>query len=439
MIRKLLWGLAGVVWGGACFAVGVQLGFPEDAARARIAYEVAEASDDEYAVDFGGLAPWRLSGLDARDVKLYTVKKPRKGLRGKKGKAKAEEHADTPEALERTLALGLDRLAVRAAILPLLTGNRAVAFVAESIGGTLDGTWSQSDKGISLAFDADDLDLSKLPRSEEGTNQLAFLGKLQGHADLVLDSGDPKKSTGTLRLDLPGFGLEKGSKVGGFELPEVIFDKAVVAFEAKDGKLEVTEGTFESSTLTATVSGNIALNKRLARSRLRLEIVFTLPEDLDKLAQLAPDLKRARDSEGQYHYLVTGTILDPSARPNRAGKRAAKGLRDKGDGEGPGLLDGPGLPGANGPLGGANGDMNDEERRAAREERLRERRERMRKRREDAEKSGSFRVPNDDFEDEGPPPFDDGPPPPPEGPPFDDGPPRGPPLPEPPEGGPNDE
>ena len=38
----------------ACFAVGVQLGFPEDAARQRIAYEVGKASDDEYAVDFGG-------------------------------------------------------------------------------------------------------------------------------------------------------------------------------------------------------------------------------------------------------------------------------------------------------------------------------------------------------------------------------------------------
>ncbi len=423
MIRRVAWILGGCVWGVVAFGVGAWAAFPEEAVKDRMVYEVGKGSKDEYALDVEDLSLWRLSGLDARDVKLYTVKKPRKGPKKKKP-AEEPEATDAPEsALERSLALSLDRLAVRAAVIPTLMGERAVAFVAETLDGSIDGTWAQSKGGVKLAFDADDLDLSLVPPGKEGT-QLSFLGKLQAHADLELDSDDPKKSKGTLRFDLPGFGLAKGSKLGGFELPEVVFDKAVLAMEADNGKLEVTEGTFESSTLTATVSGNVTLNKKLARSRLRLEIVFSLPDDLDKLAQLAPDLRRARDAEGQYHYLVTGTVLDPSARATRAGaKGKGPGARDKGDDDGmPGLLDRP-FAGAGG------GDASDEDRKAAREKRLEERRERLRKRREDAEKNGAPGMdrpfpPRDDGDlpdDFVPPGFEDGPPPPQEFPP-DDGP-----------------
>ncbi len=387
MMRKLALGVAGTLWGSLCFGGGLWLAFPEEAAKARLTYEVSKSSKDEYAIDMVELSPWRMSGLDARDAKIYTVKKPRKGLRGKKARAKAEDAgesadgADAP-ALERTLALGLDRLAFRAAIVPTLLGKKAVAFVAETLGGSIDGTFTSSDKGVELDFDAEDLDLTKIPAGD-GTTAINFLGALEGHADLVLNTSDTRASEGTLRFDLPGFGLAKGSKIGGFEVPEVTFDKAVLAFEAHDGKLEVTEGVFESSTLDATVSGDITLNKRLARSRLRLEIVFSLPEDLDQLAQLAPDLKRGRDSEGKYHYLVTGTLLDPNARPSRAGSKGRAFGKNNDDGEGGGAA--PLLERARDfPLGGGGGGMDDDERKTAREERLKERRERMRKRREES-------------------------------------------------------
>ncbi len=429
MIRKLALGVAGTLWGTLCFGGGLWLAFPEEAAKARLSYELSKSSKDEYAIDMADLSPWRMSGLDARDVKIYTVKKPRKALRGKKARAKAEQDGEGADAaaLERTLALGLDRLAFRAALIPTIMGKKAVAFVAETLDGSIDGTFTSSDKGVELEFDAEDLDLTKIPAGD-GTTAIHFLGALEGHADLVLNTTDTRASEGTLRFDMPGFGLAKGSKIGGFEVPEVTFDKAVLAFEAQDGKLEVTEGAFESSTLDATVSGDITLNKRLARSRLRLEIIFSLPEDLDQLAQLAPDLKRGRDSEGKYHYLVTGTLLDPNARPSRAGAkgRAFGKNNDEESGDGPAPL----LERARDfPLGG--GGMDDDERKAAREERLKERRERMRKRREEAaaargEKGGANDFPPGPefdptetppdvlpYEDMGPPPpefQDDGPP-----------------------------
>jgi type II secretion system protein N len=387
-MRRVLLGLAGLGWASACFVGGLWLAFPEDAARTRVAWEVSRASKDEYALEVAHLSPWRLSGLDARDVKLYTVKKPRKA-RPKKG-GDAEAPAEGP-ALERTLAFSLDRLAARMALLPLLSGDRAVAFVAETLGGTVDGTWAQSGEGTKVAFSVDALDLARVPHGE-GSTALQLLGRLDANGDLLLDTQDTRKSAGSMRFDLPGFGLAKGSKLGGFDLPEVVFDKAVLAFEVEDGKARVTDGTFESATLDATVTGDITLNKRPGRSRLRLEVVFTLPPDLDQLAQLAPDLRRARDAEGKYHYQITGTVLDPSARPSRSG---ASKLRDRikptGDADGAGSAPAAGdaPAGAKEPVEPRlDADTSPEDRRAAREERLRERRERMRRRREEAEARG---------------------------------------------------
>jgi type II secretion system protein N len=386
MMRRVALGLAGLGWASACFVGGLWLAFPEDAARTRVAWEVSRASKDEYALDVAHLSPWRLSGLDARDVKLYTVKKPRK-VRPKKGED--GEAAPEDQALERTLAFSLDRLAARVAILPLLTGERAVAFLAETLGGTVDGTWAQSDKGTKVAFELDALDLARVPHGE-GTTSLQLLGRLDARGDLLLDTQDTRKSAGTMRFDLPGFGLAKGSKLGGFDLPEVVFDKAVLAFEVEDGKARVTDGTFESSSLDATVTGDITLNKRLARSRLRLEVVFTLPQDLDQLAQLAPDLRRARDTEGKYHYQITGTVLDPSARPSRGGVGKARERLKVGEvgGEGAPVIGDVPPAGKDAAEPRIEPDASPEDRRAAREERLRERRERMRRRREEAEARG---------------------------------------------------
>lgn len=407
MMRRVLLGLAGLLWGGVSFGAGLYLTFPEDEARDRVIHEVATRSKNEYAIEMDELSLWRLSGVDLEAVKLYTVKKGRK----------TKDNPDPP--LQRTLAFEFDRLAARVQLLPALLGKQTVAYLAEIYGGTIDGTYAQSDSTVALAFNAAGIDLSRIPPGD-GTNSFVFRGTMEGEADLALDSEDVKNSTGTMRLSFPGFGLGKGSKVGGFELPEVTFDSATLAFEAKNGKLEVTEGTFQGSVMTATISGDIALNKRLARSRLRLEVVFTLPEDLDKLAQIAPDLKRARDDEGQYHYMISGTLQSPNARPNRAGARlprVAGGLgKDDEGGDGPGV----GGPGLGGPGRDFSPDMTPEERRAAREERIRERRERMRKRREEADRNNPLLQDRPGTEEDfGPPPpggpdDDMGPPPPPE-------------------------
>lgn len=383
MIHKLLLVAGGLAWGATSFLGGLYLTFPAQVARDRVEYEFGLATGQDYAISIGDLSLWRLSGIDLDDVGIHSVKKGRKTK-------------DTPKpAMERTLLASFDRLAVRAAPIPTLMGKRAVDFIAEIYGGDIDGRWIQSADGVQISFAAEDIDLTQLP-AQGGDISLRLLGKLEGEADLELKSEDVKTSTGTLRLSFPGLGLGAGSKVGGFGLPEVVFEKAVVALEVQDGKLEVTEGTFESPILNATLSGNVTLNKKLGRSRNRLELTFTLPEDLDELAQIAPDMKRARDTDGNYHFLVTGTVLAPHVRPSRTGAKGATagnairegGVRDS--------------ISAGGPGGDFDPSMDEGDRKERREKRIAERRERLRKRREEAERNAPADGPNNSGEIEPP-------------------------------------
>ncbi len=379
MIRRLLFGLGAVAWGAASFLVGLYVTFPSDVARDRVVYEFGERTKNEYALELGDLALWRLSGATADDVTFYSVKKARR----------APKDEEKPPA-ERTPVLRLDTLSIRAAPVAMLVGKQAAAFVAEIYGGAIDGQYSQSESLVEVSFDASDVDLGKLPVETEQLT-LNLLGVLAGEADLTFNQTEVKESKGTLKLSFEGLGLGAGSAVAGFTLPEVVFSKAAVAFEVKEGKFEVTEGVFESDTLNAELSGDIVLNKRLARSRNRLELVFSLPEDLDKLAQIAPDLKRSRDEDGKYHMSIGGTVLSPTARFTRASIKRA----DKDDDEGPR----PRLAGdENSPRLGGDAALSDDERREAREKRIQERRERLRKRREEAEARGGGAA----AEDEGP-------------------------------------
>ncbi len=368
MIQRVLFGLAAIGWGGVMFLIGLYVTFPAIAARERVVYEFGEWSRNEYAVDIGDLSLWRLSGVDLSDVTFYTVKKGRK----------TKDEPDPPR--ERTPMLHLDGLAVRAAPISMLMGKDALAFVAEIYGGALSGEFAQSDAGVEVSFDGGDIDLGKLPVATDKMT-LNLVGIASGEADLTFDATDVKNSSGFLKLSFEGLGLAADSAVAGFGLPEVSFSEAGVAFEIKDGKLAVTEGTFASDTLNATLSGDIVLNKKLVRSRNRLELLFSLPDDLDKLAQIAPDLKRARDDDGKYHVAIGGTILSPTVRFSRSGRSGGGGIKgDKGDLAGMGELDSP--------MGGGDfaPSADPEERRKAREDRIRARRERLKERREQAER-----------------------------------------------------
>lgn len=367
MMRWLLLGIAAS--GSACMGslVGLFVTFPSQAASEWAAYQVHER-DDDYALEVGDVRPWVFPGLRATDVTFYSVKKGRKTK-------------DDPEpAAVRSELLKLDSLAVRIQVLPRILGTWSFGYAAEMMDGTISGHYARGDSGAELSFEIADLDLGLAPiQTDDATVILG--GKLGGSSDLVLDSEDVKASTGSLELVFDGLKLAEGSKVMGLVLPVVQFATAKVRLEAKEGKLAVTEGTFDGDVIDMTLSGDIAINKKIERSRNRMELVVTLPPDLDQLARIAPSLKRARDAEGAYHFNIGGTIVSPTFRAGRGTGGIAKN-----DDDGPrGRLDGgdEGSEMADGDA-GTDADATRDERKRKREERIKERRERLRKRREEA-------------------------------------------------------
>jgi type II secretion system protein N len=384
ILRRLATAAAGVASLSVGGMAGLILTFPSAAAKDWLEWKVTD-TNKEYALSLGDVSPWLFPGLQASDVTLYTVKKGRKN-----------KDEPNPPA-ERTPMLHAENVAVRLQVLPRLFGRWAFSVSADLFGGDLDGSVAAGASGADVDLELSDVDLSAVPPLGSGDTSIQLMGKVAIDADLSLDAEEVKSSTGALSVDFEGFGLAAGSTANGLTLPEVAFTRASAKFEAQEGKLVVTEGTFAGDTLDATLSGDIALNKKLLRSRYRLDLVVTLPEDLDGMARISPQLRRARDEDAGYHFDIGGTILQPHFKPGRAdGKRGGTGLAGADR-----------VPNEDGPLAGVVGGMDDEdaqeERRRRREERIKERRERLKRRREEADRDNPM---NQDDEEPVMPPED---------------------------------
>ncbi len=364
MIRLALYSFTGMMASSAGFVLGLYFTFPSDAAITYLTYEVDRASNHEFGISADSLHPWWGLGVSFDNLTVYNVK------RGKRVK-------DQPQVYDRTPLVQFDALGVRLSPFSFLTGKQGYAFSADMLGGDLSGLYAFSADLVDLTFDIDSLDLSQIG-SGSTENILNLVGGLGGEADLHIDLKEIKQSTGTVALSIKEFGIAAGSKMSGFELPETKFSTARLGFEVREGKMTVTEGTFEGDIITATLSGDVTMNKRFGRSRNKLDLAFTLPEDMQKLADaVSPTLKRSKDDEGRYHCSVQGTISAPSFR---CGKGITPKTTTRDGGIGP-MSDGPII--GEGPGAGGNSELSDEERRAKREERIRDRRERLRKRREE--------------------------------------------------------
>jgi len=388
LIRLAAWTVAGFFWCALFLVVGLYVTFPQAPLKERVEHESVRFSDKQFAVQMEQIRPWWL-GVMGSDVTVYGLKK---GRRTK----------DNPKpGYERSEIMTLDALGVRAEPLSFVLGQRAAAFTAELLGGAVSGRYGQGEAAVDLSFSAEGLELARLAAGS-AEEALHLLGTLEGEADLHFDTSDVKQSTGTVRLEVQGLGIGAGSKAGGFGLPEALFEKAVLSGEVSDGKLEIIEGVFEGSVISAVVTGDISLNKRVSRSRNRLDLGFTLPDEYDQLAQLLPTLKRSKDEEGRYHCSISGTVLNPTFR---CGSKSTTSR--------------PRLGGADGPvserIGSAGGDEDD--RKKAREQRIAERRERLKKQREAAAEGRDeerpkdlFDLPEEDMPPPGEPPFFDEPP-----------------------------
>lgn len=362
------------------FMVGLHVHFPSQAALDRLRYEIQDRSRGDWGLEASDLDLYMLTGVSLDDVTLYKVKKSR-----------FRRRAESEKPPEVSRFLSADSLVARLQLLPLLRGGTMVDFDADLYGGTLEGEAGEVGKHMRFAAQGRDIDLAAMPFSGEDWNA-SLTGRLVLDADVTIDKESYKDSEGSFRIAAQDLALVTG-EYSGFKLEPMKFTDSVLAFSIDKGVAKVTEGHFASDLLEATISGDITLNKDFKRWRLRLNVVVTLSETLDKLARFAPAMSDARADDGSYHFIMAGTPGLAKLRPDRLGAKGGPGQGvgvpgmdgPRGIGGMPGFEDEPMGPEMDDPGAGGGEELSADERRQRRLERIRKARERRKQREGDRE------------------------------------------------------
>jgi len=378
-MRALTIGLSAVATFLLVFIVALHLHFPGQKARDRLAWQVQEATGGAWMLQASDAHLYRGTGLSLDDAVLLHRATPL-GRRKPAG-------TDTSE-VPATPILRTEHAAVRMRLLPMLKGQRSAAYDLGLYGGDLSGDVTVDATTQRLRIHGVDIDLSKIPLEGEQWS-LDAAGTLSIDGDLSFNSEDVKQSEGGIHLDVDGLML-RSATVMGMTLEPTPFTEATLGFNIDQGKAQVTKGHFASDPVDVVVDGEIALNKILARSRLKLDLKIKFNDQFDRLARMAPALVSARDTDGVYHFKVTGTLENPRFREDRlAPARGATRPGTMGIRPPPGGLDDEGAQGD--PPTGSPDLMDADARREQRRERIAERRKRMMERRDGA--AGAFAGP----------------------------------------------
>ncbi len=309
-LRYLGIAVGSIVWAGIVFVAGVQLAFPSEAAKEWLRYKVESESKEQWTFDATDVDAWRLTGVTAKDLTLYKVARRVRG-EGEKTPVTPYAHAD--------------RFSARLELLPFLASfgkAQKVDYKTTVFGSDIKGVVGRSGNVTQVLARTKALDLSKVPIAGDAWS-VELTGKANLDVELEVDAEEIDKSQGHIRLDVDDLALAGGEAMGskfsdiaGDVFP-ASFSEAVLEFEVKDGKAEVTKGRFISEPVELEVSGNIQLRKDL-RSRASIsEITLKFNESLDRLARIAPMLSAGRDPEGVYHLGATGTVTSPRLREER--------------------------------------------------------------------------------------------------------------------------
>jgi len=391
MNKTLLLALGLPFTGALSFGMALWAHFPDEAVIERLRFEVQDRSDGAFGLEASSARPWLPLGLTLKDVTLLEVEKPViKRRRGRKNK-EAEEEEEQPPAAAVPL-LRASSASVRLAILPLIIGRRQLDVDADLYGGEIEGSIAQSSDRRIIDLAATEIDLAQVPFSGE-TWSIDANGLMDLTVDLDLpEAGSKGAGEGTIKLSVDALKFAKIS-VGGMDMMPATFTEALLEMEVSGSKAEITKGVLEGDVLDAQISGNLTFNaSEPSRWRMRIEIGVELDEQLDKMASMLPNLRSAKDSEGVYHFLCSGTLGNPVCREDRAkaGGSTRTGPNVGGPSRTPRIanpkLQGPDMgpdmgPGGPTPLG--EEDLDPEVRRQQRRDRIKERRDRLRKQREE--------------------------------------------------------
>lgn len=274
------------------FVLFFHLTLPYGAIQARI---VEEARRQGYTVTMASLGPALGFGMTAKSV-FVAPAAPAMGASAAPG----AEAAPGP-------ALGLDRVTVRPALLPL-----GASFSAKAFGGTLTGSFADKSKNVqSLEVHGKDLELARA-----GLKPLIGLdmeGRVALDADVSMNAIDFSKTTGTVKLSGKEIVL-LGGTVNFVDLPRASLGAVDLKVKAEGGKATLETFAVNGGEIEAKGEGDVTLGPRPASSLANVKLEFK-PQDewLKKYSFIQTGLSMAGhpSSSGFYTATLDGALTNP--------------------------------------------------------------------------------------------------------------------------------
>ena len=314
------------------FAYGA---FPYDRLKQRIVVgynNSQQGSPKPKRMEIGDVTwAWRFPGIVLTDVSLIGPK--------------PTPSKDDEEAVRSVIEI--EEIYARVAPLSFLFGTTNVSFAIDGFGGTISGTFEQSETQTRIQAELSDVDPGQLPGVAE-TLQMPLSGSLSGSVDVLLPEGKISAADAELDLEIEDTKLADGkTKIRGMlPLPEVDAGLVTLRATVNQGRVDFEQFEVNGTDLEAKVEGKLRLRDRLELSsteQLTLRFKFSdayrdkddntrslLGKPNDKLPGLIdslPQTKQAKQEDGSYRWRVLGTFARLNFTPFKGGAPAAKGAR----------------------------------------------------------------------------------------------------------------
>ncbi|MFH1810861.1 MAG: type II secretion system protein GspN [Pseudomonadota bacterium] len=306
---------------GLCFVISLYLTFPMSAIKPRVvdmlqkAVQQAGPQPGRYGtqaeVQIERVDIYRLTGLELTrlSVRLATTE------------------PDPGPTWE------FDRARARLQLLPLILGHQRVGFDVDLYDGNLSGSALVVDQNLAeLDAELEGVAVGKVPVVLAALG-VPLEGLIGGTVDLKLGK-DPKEAKGTIVLQGQGHVLGPGEfkipgLTGGLTVPAIDLGVLDVQVEVADGKARVKPAGLKGKDVEVASDLTLTLRSPLGRSTAAGALEFRLAEAFLKanekfqpILDFTPQLKRAKDKDGSYHFKLAGSLAslrpvpDPKAKVN---------------------------------------------------------------------------------------------------------------------------
>ena len=303
------------------FSLSLYLTFPMQALKGKIVTAMEEGlgkgKQGRYGTDpvveFESLGLWRFSGLSFERLSLQL----------------GSRDPDPGPTVD------FDELNLRVGLLSLLSEQPEIIFDAALYEGDVDGEVTVTKRGElkKLALQLEDVNIAKMPILLSSAG-VPSVGKIQGNIDLNLGKKPSKDAKGEIDVAVKGLSLGPGElelpipgMSGGLTIPSIGMGDLKIKTSVKAGKSDKGKITMNGKDFQAEIEPSLFFNDRLDRSRISGDGWFSISEDFLKangkfetLISFASPLKKAKDSEGRYHFNLKGTMGSPSAKLSRPKK-----------------------------------------------------------------------------------------------------------------------